>query len=39
MSIKLAMLLNKLGLCVIYDGDRKIICVEKDIKKAANISR
>ncbi|AEY64814.1 hypothetical protein [Clostridium sp. BNL1100] len=33
MTVKLALLLRKLGLSVSYDGDRKIVLVEKDIKK------
>lgn len=39
MTVKLALLLRKLGLSVSYDGDRKIVFVEKDIKKAAIESR
>lgn len=35
MTVKLALSLRKLGLSVSYDGDRKIVLVEKDIKKAA----
>lgn len=39
MTVKTAELLNKLGLSVIYDGDKQMIFIEKDRKKAANLSR
>lgn len=39
MSIKMALLLNKLGLRVTYDGDRQFVKVEIDTKKAAIASR
>jgi hypothetical protein len=33
MSVKMAILLNKLGLYVTHDGDRHKVIVKKDIKK------
>ena len=35
MTIKIALLLRKLGLSVSHDGDRRMVLVEIDIKKAA----
>jgi hypothetical protein len=34
-TVKHALMLRKLGLSVSYDGDKKVIIVERDIKKAA----
>ncbi len=35
MSVRMARILNRLGLCITYNADRKWVEVKIDIKKAA----